>query len=231
MQLLLDALTYYRGSDEPLSVVVILIVWVTLVVATGWLAGRALFRCSAAVEHRAWLLAALGTLVVPLLWAMTPHWRLPLLALHVQGTPPVGLGWAPVTAESLWPELLVAVWITGALAGLAYMILGIVLARRLFARSLPCRDAAWLAGLALVKREMGLSRRVDLRIAPCSMSPAVWSFRRARILVPAESSDWPLELRRSVLLHELAHVARRDCASQMIANLACAVWWFHPLVW
>jgi beta-lactamase regulating signal transducer with metallopeptidase domain len=231
MQLLLEALTYHRGSDEPLSVVVILVVRVTLVVATGWLAARAFSRSWAAVEHRIWLLAALGTLVVPLLWALTPRWRLPLLALHVQGTRPAGFAYVPVTAESAWPELLVAVWITGALAGLAYIILGIVLARRLFAGSLPCRDAAWLDALASVQRQMRWPRRVELRMAPCSMSPAVWSFRRARILVPAESLAWPLDMRRSVLLHELAHVARRDCMGQLIASLACAVWWFHPLVW
>jgi len=34
-----------------------------------------------------------------------------------------------------------------------------------------------------------------------------------------------------VLLHELAHVRRRDLIGHGIAGLACAVSWFNPLVW
>ena len=44
MHLLLEALTYHRGSDEPLRVVVILLVRVTPVVVPGWLAARAFRR-------------------------------------------------------------------------------------------------------------------------------------------------------------------------------------------
>jgi hypothetical protein len=33
------------------------------------------------------------------------------------------------------------------------------------------------------------------------------------------------------LLHELAHIARRDIVGHTMAGLSCAVYWFHPLVW
>jgi beta-lactamase regulating signal transducer with metallopeptidase domain len=127
--------------------------------------------------------------------------------------------------------LLVAVWIVGTLAGLAYTALGFVSARRLLCGSRPCMHPAWLESLARVRHDMRLGRHVELRVTARSISPAVWSFRRVQILLPADSLTWPASVRRSVLLHELAHVARHDCASQMIGNLACAVWWIHPLVW
>jgi beta-lactamase regulating signal transducer with metallopeptidase domain len=232
MPLLVQALTYHRYSDEPLSVLVVLLIRIALVVATGWLVSRGLSRSSAAVQHRVWLLTILGTLTVPLAWALTPGWRVPLLALEVVGaTVPPDLGAATHSAGSVWPQLLVAGWIVGTLLGLGYTALGFVTARRLFRGSGPCRHRGWLESLAEVRDEMQLKRPVELRVTRRSVSPAVWSFRRVQILLPADCLAWPASVRRSVLVHELAHVARGDCTSQMIANLACAVWWFHPLVW
>ena len=61
--------------------------------------------------------------------------------------------------------------------------------------------------------------------------PMAWGLMRARVLLPAEADDWPIDRQRVVLLHELAHVKRRDCVTQMLAHLACATYWFNPLVW
>ena len=58
-----------------------------------------------------------------------------------------------------------------------------------------------------------------------------WGTLAPKVLLPAEASQWPPERRRLVLLHELAHVARRDSFSRSMASLACALYWFHPGAW
>jgi hypothetical protein len=50
-------------------------------------------------------------------------------------------------------------------------------------------------------------------------------------VLPASADEWGDDRRRAVLLHELAHVARRDCLVQRIAACACAFYWPHPGVW
>ncbi len=136
----------------------------------------------------------------------------------------------PVDAWRVWGNRIVALWLTGVLVGLAYIGIGIVAARRLLRRTSPVRDAAWLADLDELS---GRSRigGVSLVSIERSMSPVAWGWLRPRIVVPGESVSWSAERRRSVLLHELAHVLRGDWWWQMLSNVVVAVWWFHPLAW
>src|SRR6185436_8641761 len=54
---------------------------------------------------------------------------------------------------------------------------------------------------------------------------------RPVIVVPADGRDWSSEHRADVLIHELAHIRRRDCLTHTIGWVACAVHWFNPLAW
>jgi HEAT repeat protein len=56
----------------------------------------------------------------------------------------------------------------------------------------------------------------------------VW---RPSIVLPADAAQWSDERRRVVVLHELAHIKRRDCLTQSMAQLVCAAYWFNPIVW
>jgi hypothetical protein len=92
-------------------------------------------------------------------------------------------------------------------------------------------DPAWDDLLATLSIEMRLPRPVELRITNWPAMPMTWGTLVPRILLPAEAHAWPYERRRLVLLHELAHVARRDSLSRSVASLACALYWFHPGAW
>jgi Zn-dependent protease with chaperone function len=55
-------------------------------------------------------------------------------------------------------------------------------------------------------------------------------FRRV-ILLPESAQTWEPERLTAVLLHESAHLTRRDPLWQLLADCLCALFWFHPLVW
>src|SRR4029450_3001200 len=50
-------------------------------------------------------------------------------------------------------------------------------------------------------------------------------------VIPETADAWTLERRRAVLLHELAHIERRDCLTQTLASLASAGYWIDPGAW
>jgi len=79
--------------------------------------------------------------------------------------------------------------------------------------------------------EVNLKGRVRLLRSERTSMPIVYGIIRPAVLLPAEAEKWSEERRRMVLLHELTHVTRRDCLTQMLAQLACAVYWFNPFVW
>jgi len=54
---------------------------------------------------------------------------------------------------------------------------------------------------------------------------------RPRVLLPETAALWSRERMFSVLLHEFAHVARRDGLCVLVARVVSSILWFHPLVW
>jgi bla regulator protein blaR1 len=61
--------------------------------------------------------------------------------------------------------------------------------------------------------------------------PLAWGFRRAHILLPAASRDWPDERVWAVCAHEMAHISRGDWIAHLLAEIACRIYWFNPLFW
>jgi len=75
------------------------------------------------------------------------------------------------------------------------------------------------------------ARRVTAWYSPRCSIPFTFGVWRPAILLPAVAVSWPQSRLRSVLMHELAHVRRRDVLIQSIAYAICVVFWFIPPLW
>ncbi len=130
-----------------------------------------------------------------------------------------------------WPALLLLIWLAGAAISLLRFAVGLTTAWWISRRATPVVDASWRHLLHDLSDRLGLVRAVRLLRSTRASVPMTWGWARPVVLLPVDANTWTDECREAVLAHELAHVQRRDCAIQAIAQLACAVYWFNPLVW
>jgi beta-lactamase regulating signal transducer with metallopeptidase domain len=124
---------------------------------------------------------------------------------------------------------LVAIWAVGFAVCIARLLAGLCWTWWTARRARHVTQPDWVTDLAAASASLGLRAPVTMLTSTHAAMPAVHGLWRARLLLPAQAQAWTAERRRVVLLHELAHVLRRDVAVQILARLAAAVHWFNPL--
>ena len=143
----------------------------------------------------------------------------------------VGSGNAALRSWS-WRRVVLVLWSGVALAWLAS--LGTALGRL----SWLCRRAGdatvhvgWRHTLNELTNRFAIRRPIRVLVHPGVRVPLTWGFLRPVILLPADAPSYSAAERHDVLAHELAHVERLDWPVRMLCQVACALYWFHPLVW
>lgn len=133
--------------------------------------------------------------------------------------------------RSAWQPAVLMIWLIGSLAVLARLLLGTFRVRRLARQARSMSESSWEALVRSLAARLGLRRRVVLLSSEHVSLPITCGALRSVVVLPEDAERWSPSCRRAVLLHELAHVERRDCLTQTLAQVACAIYWFNPLVW
>ena len=145
-------------------------------------------------------------------------------------TPSVAAGEPESSPVSLTAALTLGWALLTALL-LARFLVGIVRMARLTRRAAPVNLDSWPLLLAEAARLAGVARPVRLLASQETTVPLTWGLARPVVLLPPDHEEWSDERRRAVLIHELAHVARWDYATQFATQICCALYWFNPLIW
>jgi beta-lactamase regulating signal transducer with metallopeptidase domain len=85
--------------------------------------------------------------------------------------------------------------------------------------------------LSIMKEISGGDVAVSLLESTEVTAPATAGVLRPTIFLPTDAGGWTRERLRATLAHEYAHVQRRDCLIQLIADIARAIYWFNPFIW
>src|SRR5262249_3875102 len=73
---------------------------------------------------------------------------------------------------------------------------------------------------------------IQVRAVPGLMEPGIIGWLRPVLLVPSDiTAQLSPEQLRAIVVHEMAHIRRRDNLTSAIHMVVEAVFWFHPLVW
>lgn len=130
-----------------------------------------------------------------------------------------------------WRRDAFYLWLAGFVSSLLPLVTSMARVRALEGRAKILRQSRWTTLIEQTPAIAHLARRVRVMESENTAMPMTWGIMSPTLLVPSSSERWPEWQCRNILLHELAHVERRDCLTQFVAQVACAVYWFNPLVW
>ncbi|MCP4570841.1 MAG: M56 family metallopeptidase [bacterium] len=221
---------------------------------------RSLRRGAPRFRHHLLTLGTVVLLALPVALALAPDWTSPVLptlddswlagmdlepAPVSSGTvdPAVAasaetIGWEPVApqiGDSAGPRgisalpWLVMVWSAGAAWVLLRLAVGHARIRRTVASA--ALDPAFAHALSAAGRRLGLGRLPRMLISGEAVIPFTWGVLRPCIVLPAAARDWSASRLELVLLHELAHIKRRDALTNAVSQLSIMLHWFNPLAW
>jgi beta-lactamase regulating signal transducer with metallopeptidase domain/HEAT repeat protein len=143
----------------------------------------------------------------------------------------------PAMARHAWRispiALVICVWIGGSLACIVAMLNRVRRFHRLMriAAAEAPRDLQLQA--ELLAGELSIERPPQVLLLDAGVSPMLWfAGREPKLIIPHRLLlRISLEQTRALIVHELAHLARRDHWCRVLEMIATGVCWWHPLVW
>ncbi|MBS0265005.1 MAG: redoxin domain-containing protein [Planctomycetes bacterium] len=138
---------------------------------------------------------------------------------------------AVATATHGWPSAVVGIWCMGVVLCLFRFMIAAWRTTQFVRASRSLADSALGQLMIDLRDRLELRQEVALLESPQASVALTCGVFFPVVILPYGAHNWPDEMQRAVLLHELVHVQRRDVAWQWLGRLACALYWFHPLSW
>ncbi len=204
--------------------------------------------------HMIWQYALIGIILFPAIWLYGPRLTFDILPaanppsqiiVPEMDRPDIILAQAPAAGKNL-PEpvsteaiimdratsprpfplkvMLVGIWFYGSILMLLRLCIGWYRLRRICLSAEPVPENSRL--------ENGYGRKLRILLTSQVNGPGCFGLWQPVILLPREmyNEDSSEDL-HMVLSHELAHIERRDCRTNLLQRVVEAIFFFHPFVW
>jgi beta-lactamase regulating signal transducer with metallopeptidase domain len=131
-----------------------------------------------------------------------------------------------------WETAVLFVVLSGAVAWWSLALVRIIRFHRLL-KDGPLVPQKWQDQSDELAEQLGIARRPQVHLVPGQVPPMLWAIGgRPKVLIPSQL--WPtLDPSEQVLLllHELAHLRRRDHWVRWLEFVVGGLYWWHPAVW
>lgn len=194
-----------------------------LLTALAWTGLKAVPKISSSTRFVLWLVVFFFAALLPFSAVLHP-------ASH-EASGRIGAWASPAHVPAIWAVAIVAVWLCVSLFSMARLLASIYSLRVLALTSdpPPAGSLSPEIGAVLEKHSTGSGRPVEIRLSDRIDSPMVIGFFRPAILIPR----WlwqklaPAEL-HPVVMHELAHLERRDDWTNLLERFLRALFPLNP---
>ena len=126
----------------------------------------------------------------------------------------------------------IAGWI--GLGGMACITLSLLIAnlsaQSIVRHAVPIKED-WKNTWKQIKHRVPLARNIALLESDSRLAPMALGLFRSTVVLPEEAHTWSEQKRSAVLMHELAHIKRKDCLTHLLCGAVLALHWFNPLFW
>ena len=218
-----------------------LIIKTTGVLACASIVAALLRRAAPSTRHLVWHISIVVVLLAPAIMALAPTIPVPgvpgvprvpeVVFQEVARVPMVPTAEPTLEQGTVWNPTLGTVGTLGTLGTLAWFLFCWALSGVTVWRGSRPAPEQWVLEARSIGRKLGLGEEVLVRQLLGEASPHVAGLFRSVVMMPPSAATWTIDARQAALVHELTHIKRHDRRTQAIAQLACAIYWFNPLVW
>lgn len=215
-----------------------LIVRTTAVLLLAVVVTGLLRRAAPSTRHMVWHFAIVAVLFAPILGPLAPRITVPGIptASQIRWAEPRSVTAAPPVSAEQNPNFgppgtlgtlgTLGTFFVGSWFLFCWLVSGVSVWRG--SRQAP---ETWVNEARAIARRLDLRAPIAVRQLHRDSSPHVAGMFRSVVMMPPSAASWTAEARNAALVHELTHIKRHDRRTQAIAHLACAIYWFNPLVW
>jgi beta-lactamase regulating signal transducer with metallopeptidase domain len=150
--------------------------------------------------------------------------------INDKATAPTGFWQNTLDWFDLHKATFVFIWLSGFLLLLVRMLGGLWYLQYLKKQAIVLNDT-WKY-LNELSDGLGIRQQVSILRTTVLRSPVTFGYFKPVVLLPiALINQLNPEEVEAIVLHELAHIARRDWLMQLVQTIVEALFYFHPVVW
>ena len=139
---------------------------------------------------------------------------------------------APPPASPWWLPTAFGLWLIGTVAWYALALIRLRRFRRLLRHAVPAPESLRQRTQRLAEK-LRLRRRPPVWLMPGRVAPMLWAAGGSPcILFPSDLlGQTTTEQQNALLVHELAHLRRRDHWVRWLEFAASGLYWWNPVLW